>query len=224
MPTVPSKCVSPSFRYTLASFWVSACTGDTVHGARLGSGGGGALSFLVSRFAKVSGGLVVVIDSESGSLKVSLELSSSYVGHHPLVTINSKIAEGVAEVAFIIVIIVGLAIGVTIELAVWADCQCQRKVAWSRRKQLAYHRSCNSSITMTDRGAFDADATLVPQRALEKGPALGKWLGRVQWAWEGKTYFAVGSGETDSEELGSEELDSEELDSEELDSEELDSL
>ena len=51
---------------------LDARIGDTVHGARLGSGGDGALSLLVSRFARFSVSLVVVIDSEIGSLKVAL--------------------------------------------------------------------------------------------------------------------------------------------------------
>lgn len=56
---------------------LDARIGDTVHGARLGSarlgsGGAGALSLLVSRFARFSVSLVVVIDSEIGSLKVAL--------------------------------------------------------------------------------------------------------------------------------------------------------
>ena len=38
---------------------------------------------------------------------------------------DSKIAEGVAEVV-VVIPKVGLVIGATIELAVWADCQCQR--------------------------------------------------------------------------------------------------
>ena len=75
-----------------AALILDARIGDAVHGAWLGRGGDGALSLLESRLAKVGVGLVVI---------------------------NSEIAEGVAEVVFIIiVIIVGLVIVVTIEPAV----------------------------------------------------------------------------------------------------------
>ena len=85
-------------------------SGDAVHGAWLGSGGDGAPSLLVDRFAKVGVGVGLVVVNDTPRARTCRW--SCF--HHTLVIVrwpsNSEIAEGVAEVVFIIV---GLVIGVS---------------------------------------------------------------------------------------------------------------
>ena len=130
-PSIPSQrekqithdtkqvCVSPSFRYVLASFLRALVMLSMVRGLAvvmlsmvrgLEAVVTARLSLLVDRFAKVGVGVGLVVVNDTPRARTCRW--SCF--HHTLVIVrwspNSEIAEGVAEVVFIIV---GLVIGVS---------------------------------------------------------------------------------------------------------------